>query len=171
MGIARLSNTKFSVNLGFLKVDTTWEIDELQKKAAWEMYVELATRITTAPLQEHEGLLREALTSYYSMFETTRKILKTYGPELATPASPKDTTFGHLAVAILNQVLRPLLAKWHPLLTDWEARRPQNQSTTEHELAWEHNVALRTEINEVRERLMEYADVLAAVSGVAKLTE
>ncbi len=76
MAIAKLSSTKFKVNLGFLAVETNWEIDEIQKKAAWEMYVELATRITTAELQKGEGLLREALNSLYSIFATTRGILK-----------------------------------------------------------------------------------------------
>jgi hypothetical protein len=168
MATARLSQSKISVNLGFLSIDTTWQVDELQKKAAWEMYVELVTRITTAPLKSEEGLLREALSSLYSLFGTTREILKKYGPEIASPANPKDTTFGHLAVAILNKVLRPLLAKWHPRLTDWEARKTLGQSTTEHELAWEHNAALRADIQLVQARLLEYADVLAEVSGVAK---
>ena len=73
MAIAKLSETKFKINLGFLELETTWEIDELQKNAAWEMYVELATRITTAKLNENDGLLREALTSLNSLFATTRE--------------------------------------------------------------------------------------------------
>lgn len=47
-------------------------------------------------------------------------------------------------------MLRPLLAQWHPQLTDWEARRPAELSRTEHERAWPHNDALRAEINRVR---------------------
>ncbi len=135
------------------------------------MYVELATRITPAPLQKDEGLLREALSSLYSLFGTTREILKKYGPQIATPGNEGDITFGHLAVAILNQVIRPVLAKWHPELTHWEAQRPPDRSPTEHEQQWAHNDALREEFNRIRARLMEYADVLATVSGVAKLTE
>jgi len=60
MSIAKLSESKFKVSLGFIQLESTWEIDEIQKKAAWEMYVELATRITTAELKEDEGRLREA---------------------------------------------------------------------------------------------------------------
>lgn len=76
MAIAKLSSNKFKVNLGFLSIESTWEIAEIQKQAAWEMYVELATRITTSELQNREGLLREALTSLYSIFATTRGILR-----------------------------------------------------------------------------------------------
>lgn len=169
MAIAKLSSSKFKVNLGFLSIESTWEIDEIQKKAAWEMYVELATRITTAELQKGEGLLREALTSLYSIFATTRGILKKYGPSIATPSNPKDTTFGHLAVGILNKVLRPTLAKWHPMLLDWEQQKPSNKSTTEHETDWEFNDVLREELNQIRANLIEYANVLGEVSGVANL--
>lgn len=169
MAIAKLSSTKFKVNLGFLSVESNWEIDEVQKQAAWEMYVELATRITTAELQKGEGLLREALTSLYSLFTTTRGILKKHGPSIATPANPKDTTFGHLAVGILNKILRPTLAKWHPILLDWEQQKPKERSTTEHESQWEHNDQLRKELNEIRLKLIEYANVLGEVSGVASL--
>jgi len=169
MTVAKLSSTKFKVNLGFLSVETNWEVDEIQKQAAWEMYVELATRITTAKLQNGEGLLREALTSLYSLFATTRNILKKPGPSIATPSNPDDTTFGHLAVSILNKVLRPTLAKWHPILLDWEQQKPIEKSITDHESQWEFNDQLREELNEVRRKLIEYANVLGEVSGVANL--
>ncbi|MEZ4776831.1 MAG: hypothetical protein R3D00_26890 [Bacteroidia bacterium] len=171
MTLVKLSKTKFGINLGFLSIDSEWEIDETQKNASWEMYVELITRISTAPLEPGEGLLREALSSLYSLFGTTREILRKYGPPIATPGNPDDITFGHLAVAILNKVLRPVLAKWHPQLKDWEDHRPKDLSVTAHEAAWPQNEALRSEINKIRGRLMEYANVLAEVSGVAKLTD
>lgn len=171
MAIAKLSETKFKINLGFLELETTWEIDELQKKAAWEMYVELATRITTAELKENDGLLREALTSLNSLFATTRELLKRFGPHIATPANPNDTTLGHLSLNILNRLLRPVLAKWHPELLDWEQQKPNDKTTTQHELDWQHNSELRNTLNELRIKLIEYANVLGTVSGVANLIE
>jgi len=171
MTVAKLSETKFKINLGFLELETTWEIDELQKKAAWEMYVELATRITTAELKENEGLLRETLTSLNTLFDITRELLKRYGPQIATPANPKDTTLGHLAVNILNRILRPVLSKWHPLLLDWEQKKPIDKTTIQHELEWEHNAELRAKLNEIRIQMIEYANVLGIVSGVADLIE
>ena len=171
MGIAKLSETKFKVNLGFLEIETTWEIDDIQKKAAWEMYVELATRITTAELKENEGLLREALTSLHSLFGITRELLKRYGSHIATPGKPDDTTIGHLAVNILNKVIRPVLAKWHPKLLDWEHRKPMDKTSTQHESEWGDNTNLRLELNNIRKQLIEYANVLGTVSGVANLIE
>ena len=158
-----------NVNLGFLNIQGNWEIDETQRKAAWELYIELVTRITTVELKKDEGLLREALSSFYSMFQTTRDILKKYGPSIAAPVNPTDTTLGHIAVAVLNKVIRPLLAKWHPILQDYEAKKPENITTAEHEWNWEHAATLRKDIAKVRQQLVEYADVLADVSGVSKL--
>ncbi|RPH30305.1 MAG: hypothetical protein EHM93_16000 [Bacteroidales bacterium] len=171
MSIAKLTETKFKINLGFLELESTWEIDEIQKKASWEMYVELATRITTAELKENEGLLRETLSSLYPLFGITRELLKRYGPHIATPTNPNDTTFGHLAVNILNKIIRPVLAKWHPLLLDWEQRKPIEKTVTQHESEWTQNENLRNELNRIRKILIEYANILGAVSEVPNLIE
>jgi len=157
----------FSIN--FLGLSGKWEIDDLQRKAAWEIYVELVTRVTVVELKEDEGILREALSSFYSLFGTTRDILKKYGPSIAVAGNPSDITMGHIAVRVLNRILRPLLAKWHPLLEDHEKKRPAHISITEHERQWKHAEMLRTEIKEVRQKMIEYADVLAEVSQVSKL--
>ncbi len=70
----RLSKIGVELALPFLgKISGEWAPDEAERLAAWEMYVELATRITVQPLTPDEGLIREALTSYYSLFATTRE--------------------------------------------------------------------------------------------------
>ena len=73
------------------------------------MYVELITRISVVELKPGEGLLREALTSLYSLFDTTRKILRQHGPSIAQPKDKSDVSFGYLAIAILTPyILQPL---------------------------------------------------------------
>ncbi len=169
MTSAKFKGFKVKVALPFLDIEGDWEIDEIQRKAAWEIYVELITRVTVQELKPEEGLLREALSSFYSLFETTRNVLKKYGPAIAAPANPKDTTLGHIAVGILNKVLRPLLTKWHPILKDYEDKKPESISVTEHERKWGQADALRKEITKIQQQLTSYADVLAEVSGVSKL--
>jgi hypothetical protein len=134
------------------------------------MYVELVTRVAVVELRPEEGLVREALTSLYSLFETTRGILRQYGPAVAKPKGEGDLSFGYLAVAILNGVLRPMLAKWHPLLLDYESKRQERQSALEHERAWEHEQAVREELSGIRDALRQYGDVLAEVAGVKPLS-
>ncbi len=61
---------KISVELTvplFGKIGGEWAPDEAERQAAWEMYVELATRITVQPLASGEGLIREAPTSYFDL--------------------------------------------------------------------------------------------------------
>lgn len=166
----KLTDFKVSLKLPYIaSIEGTWEPDESERKAAWEIYVELVTRIAVARLYPEEGLLREALTSMYSLFATTRSILREYGPGIAQPKGNGQLSFGYLAVAVLNTVLRPLLALWHPLLKDYEDLRPGNVSSRAYEQAWEHHDRLRKEIDDARLVLIEYANLLAEVAGVPSL--
>lgn len=154
-------------------VSGTWTPDKSEREAAWEMYVELATRVTVAELRPGEGLLREALSSYYTLFETTRRILREHGPAVARPKGrqPDRLSFGIIAVAILNDMLRPLLAKWHPLLLDHESRRSSSISPIQHEREWSREPELRSEIEKARKILVLYADLLAKIANVPPLTQ
>jgi hypothetical protein len=155
-------------DIGF-KIEGKWKPDESEQNAAWELYVELVTRISVVQLRDNEGLLREALTSLYSLFEITRKVLKQYGPTVARPKSDGKLSFGYIAIAVLNIQIRPFLAKWHPLLLDWEAKRPENRSAKEHEDTWELSGELRQELNELRKNLTAYANLLADACDVPSL--
>ncbi|MEM9892931.1 MAG: hypothetical protein AAF962_18860 [Actinomycetota bacterium] len=160
-----LKKITFRLKAPFAEIGGEWEVEKAEQQAAWEMYVELATRVSVAPLGADEGLLREALASFYSLYDTTRQILRTYGPEVAkVPTTANDHlaySFGYLAAWILNGVLRPLLANWHPALEDWEAKRADDVSRREHERAWDHHDELRDEIEKIRIVLNDYAWILA----------
>lgn len=160
------------VNLSFPGVggiEGTWAPDDSERRAAWELYVELVTRISVAELRPDEGLLREALSSLYSFFNTTRTILRTYGPTVAQVKDGSQLSFGYVAVAVLNTVLRPTLAHWHPRLLEYEHLRPNTTSLLEHERSWEYASALRDELNQVRLVLIDYANLLADVAEVPSL--
>jgi len=160
---------KVGLKLGVVEVGGEWAPDESEEKAAWEMYVELVTRIAVAELKPGEGLLREALTSLYSLFPTTRDILRRYGPGIARGKDGGTLSFGYIAVAVLNGALRPLLAQWHPLLGSYEATRPPDVSPADHEARWDRAAELREEINRVRRVLLEYSTLLADVVGAQSL--
>lgn len=169
-----LQSLSFKIALplfGGPEISGTWAPDESERRAAWEMYVELVTRISVVELGPDEGLLREALSSYYSLFATTREILRKYGPAVAKTGRGADQSFGSIAVFILNRVLRPLLAIWHPSLSDYEDRRPPEVTAAEWERRWEENDKLRADLNEVRKVLVRYADLLAQVADVTPIHE
>ncbi len=82
----KLKNVSVKLEIPYIGgIEGTWEPDKEEQRAAWEMYVELITRISTVELGPEEGLLREALTSLYSLFATTRTILREHGPSVAQP--------------------------------------------------------------------------------------
>ncbi len=167
---SKLKSVKVAFTLPFIgKIEGLWEADAAQQEAAWEMYVELITRIAVVELRDDEGLLREALSSLHALFGVTREILRRHGPGVARSKKPSDLSFGYVAVAVLNLVLRPMLAKWHPLLSDYEARRVAPTSSWEHEKNWEHATELRAELRKVRGHLTAYAEILAEVAGVESL--
>ncbi|MEU5889928.1 hypothetical protein ABZ835_24250 [Streptomyces sp. NPDC047461] len=147
----------------------TWEPADAERSAAWELYLELVTRVSVEELDTEEGFLREALSSLYTFFDTTREILRRYGPEVAPPLAPGHVSFGVLAVTVLNRVLRPLLSSWHPRLTAYESRRPEGVDPVAWERQWDHADALRARIAEVSVTLASLAENLREVADVSDL--
>lgn len=165
--LARLVEVNVALELPYFgKIAGVWKPDEEEQNAAWELYIELMTRISVAELSPNEGLLRESLSSLYGIFTTTRQILRIHGPTVARPKKGSDLSFGYLAINVLNFVLRPVLAKWHPLLLDYEHRREESTSALQHEAAWEHAAELRQALSQTRVILLEYTKLLAQISRV-----
>lgn len=146
-----------------------WEPNDEERKAAWELYIELVTRISVVELKSGEGILREALNSLYSLFGITREILRKYGPDIAKPGKNNEYSFGKLSISILNYQLRPLLSKWHPLLQEYESKRDKKSSIKEHEDKWVKNTDLRKELDETRKILITYSNYLAKAANVNPL--
>ncbi|GAB3479549.1 hypothetical protein [Nocardiopsis coralliicola] len=159
-------SVKLSIPM-FGEISGVWEPDDAERRAAWELYVELITRVTVVDLRPDEGLMREALGSVYTLFGSTREILRRYGPDVALRRPRGKLSFGAISVAVLNGALRPFLARWHPALTSYEATLPEGGDLVAHERAWEHADELRRELAEVRTALTDLARLLAEVAGVA----
>lgn len=164
--MAKLKDITVGIKTPLFNIQGKWEPDEAEQKAAWELYVELITRIAVQELKPGEGLLREALTSLYQLFGETRRILKAYGPNVAIPKVDGKWSFGSIAVTVLNTAIRPVLAKWHPLLMTYENLRAPGLSPADHEVKWEHCDELRNEIVELQNSLRQYASLLAEAAGV-----
>jgi hypothetical protein len=139
----------------------------VERRAAWKLYVELNTRITTQPLKPKEGFLREALASLHAIFGITREILKEAGPGVAQG----HDSLGYYAMEMLNQVLRPVLAAWHPALAHWEQQRDPKVSPVEHESSWERAGELRNTLEGTRKTLIGYCEALAILAGVSAATK
>src|SRR6202044_103279 len=107
-------------------------------------------------LKDDEGILREALGSLHDLFSITREILRRHGPTVARKKGHGEHSFAELAIYVLNYAIRPVLAKWHPLLEAHEASRPEGTSVVEHEAGWEHAAQLRNVLEGLRSNLLDY---------------
>lgn len=129
--------------------------------AAWRLYIETTTRVSTQPLVSDSGNLREALTSLYSLFQAVRASLKESRPSRPPAGGP---TVEELGIAMLNLELRPFLSRWHPLLSEWE-----HTHRGEPERAWDGNLRCRAELAKLQQRLNEYAAGFAALAGLQSI--
>jgi hypothetical protein len=143
----------------------TWRPNDCERRAAWDLCVELATRVPVIPLRADEGLLSEALGSLHAQFAAVREILRTHGPEVAS-SRPGELSLAVLAGHLVNQVLRPVVAYWHPLLTDWMDQRPPQVGRRHWEEQFEHSPDIRKLLeHDLRKELLEFTDAFAKASG------
>lgn len=153
----RLSISSVQLPWGLGSID--FAPNDQEKRAAWNLYIEITTRITTQRLDPNTGMLREALDSLYFLYNFTRTTLRDAGPDVAYE-------FGPVALSILNKGIRPFTAKWHPLLAAWEEQRPPNVTKLDHERAWPHYDEMRTSLWDLQDHLRMYAAALAKIAGV-----
>lgn len=138
-----------------------------EQQIAWELHVELVTRIATVTLPEREGLLDEALSSLAAMADAFRQILHGYQP------NPDRSSVGHqvevVADTVLARIVDPFVLRWQPQLAGWLADRPVDVGKPDHERSWPKAVALRTDLAGVQARLRPLAEQLAELADAASL--
>lgn len=152
---ARLTEVKLTVPQFS---ELTFVVNNDARQVAWKLFVETVTRVSTQPLNDEEGVVREALTSLYSLFATTRDTLKAARPSVAVPGK---RTVEHLAITMLNRELRPFLSRWHPRLRAFETAHGNAP-----ESEWPDNAACRAELRRVQHNIYEYAMNFARLAGV-----
>lgn len=141
--------TSLKITPPFLQME--WTPKAADKNAAWALYVELLTRITTQPLPIEHGDEKTSLDSVYSLFATTREVIREYGPECIN--------FTKIAIVVLNQVIRPFTAKWHrkSIAGDFEDETERT--------------VFRDELAALQEELRKYSQMLADIADVEDLTD
>ncbi|GJL76791.1 MAG TPA: hypothetical protein DEF07_07340 [Nitrosomonas sp.] len=160
----------FNVSLPFGLGGANIVVTEAQQKVAWALYVELATRVASVKLEPGTGSAREALNSIHSLFETTRSVLRDEGHGAAH--GPKSV--GPIAIDILNQGLRPFLVKWHSKLSSFENQQAEEQrkqyggctTVIVDESRWPERNAFYQDLEENRQGMLQYIQVLAHIAGV-----
>lgn len=140
--------TSLKISAGFL--DMEWKPQDEDKAAAWALYIELLTRITTQELPDEDGDEKAALASVYALFPLTRDIIKTNGRHCIE--------FTKIAIVVLNQIVRPFTAKWHRKSLAGAFDNPAESRQ------------FRRELTVLQGKLRQYTKMLADMAGVEDLT-
>ncbi len=146
----RWSLAGLKIKAGFLEAE--FEPKDRDRDAAWAMYVELLTRVTTQALPADHGDEATALESIYKLFGLTREILRETGGR-------HGGEFAKIAIVILNQKVRPFTAYWHKASRANAFDDPAQCQR------------FRTELATLQQVLIQYAGLLADLAGVEDLTQ
>jgi hypothetical protein len=136
--------TSLKVKTPFLEMD--FKPQDADRDAAWEMYIELLTRITTQSLPQGHGDEATALTSVFKLFDITRTIIK--------HNKRHCVEFTKIAIVVLNQCIRPFTAKWHKRSLAGDFANPE--ACTE----------FRKELAELQIVLQKYTRMLGDMAGM-----
>lgn len=147
--LEKWSMTSLKIKTPFLEAD--WQPKDEDKDAAWELYIELLTRIATQPLPKEHGDETTALESIHKLFGLTREIIKKHGRECIE--------FTKIAIVVLNQIVRPFTAKWHKevIANAFDDSQKCNE--------------FRKELLELQTTLRYYTKMLSDMADVEDLTE
>jgi hypothetical protein len=105
--------------------------------------------VAAHPLEPGEGSAREALESLYSLFPTTREVLREAGADVAQ----SRYSLGPLAIELLNRGVRPFLVRWHTVIGA-------------EELPAEHRQEFDEALTELQSGLRTYVEALAEIAGI-----
>jgi len=156
---------EYKVEIGVLGISGTLEYNAVAQETAWKIYIELVTRVSGNELAAGTGILREALSSLNNAFGILRDTLKAGGSELAKPPSTNQKfTVATVLLIVMNDHLRPFLAKWHPLLQEYEKSRPADKAQFTHEQEWSVKGEFGTELKSLGKGLQEYIVVLKEIA-------
>ena len=146
---ARFHLDKVRLNLAVVRLEISFR--GADQDAAWELYVEMLTRIVVQPLPYDMGDDKSALESVYTLFPITREILRRRGRS--------TVKFSMIAIPVLNQIVRPFTAKWH--------RESLTGAFNDDDKCRE----FREELAALQDELRNYNRMLAEIAGVEDLTD
>ena len=156
IGVMKLKTLFKRFDLEKVRFGPKWANAELKfedgdRLAAWELYVEMLTRVATQRLPPESGDEEAALNSIYSLFPTTRDILRQHGRSALR--------FTRVAIPVLNQVVRPFTAKWHKELLSGSLKNEDKRAE------------FREELEVLQIDLRNYNRMLAEIAEVEDLTD
>ena len=118
------------------------------REVAYEIWVELKTKMFTQAMRDQDGLDTACLESIYSIFPIAREVLKRYGKNSYLIAK-------YMVFPLLNAYIRPFTSKWHMIFNDGK-EKDFGQIMQNHE-------AFRNELRELQGKCQIVSNVLKVI--------
>lgn len=120
------------------------ELNDIDKNAAWEMYIALLTSYAIKPINKDNNNIEIVLNAFDSLDETTIAILNKYGNNCIE--------FAKIAIIVLNQVIKPFIARCYNI--------PNPEVDRE----------LLQDLNKTQDKLRSYCRILSTIVDVENIT-
>lgn len=112
---------------------------QADRNAAWELFIELDTRIITRALDNESGIDKATLNSLHELFQLHRSIAKQHGPNCKNYYTLSSNYF--------ESEIRPFTSKWHKILND------------------DNSVTFREELTKLQSRISQLKSDLQLIMG------
>jgi hypothetical protein len=160
-GAVPVTPTEVSINLVILSVTGSFSAtNAIARQLAWDLHVELATRIATQDLAPGSGLIKSALSSLHGLYGYTRGRLHEVGSPPIRQSGADTKSVHELAIALLNGGLRTFLATWHPLIPTPNPTIDDPGQQYAAEVTWNRAEECREKLKELQNELRRLSEQL-----------
>jgi hypothetical protein len=141
-----------------------FKAQEEDRKIAWEIFVQIRTRIAAVEFKKGEDSFKDVNVSLFALFTLIRE--KILGLSLKTVTKDKDGNLVELYFSILNHGIRPYLTKWHIPVSHFHERQ-KDSGKSEIEIDKEFlisNPEIIEDIQTLNFKMKRFAEVLHKIA-------
>lgn len=152
------------IGIGKQKIKFKPKYEDVQ--IAYKLWVELSTRKIGLPIDFDNDVIIEIYNSWYEFFKLTRELIKDI-PISKIRKSESTQQLVNIAIAVLNEGLRPHLTIWQAKFRRWYQIKSENKtilSPQDLQKDFPEYRQLMEGIREVNQKLMKYREVLSKVA-------
>ena len=104
----KCNSVKLSLPSG---IEVEFEAQDIDRKIAWEIFVQIRTRIAAVDFRKNEDSLIRCNESLFTLFKSIREKIESLPVSRIT--SGNSAALVEFYISILNDGIRPFLTKWH----------------------------------------------------------
>ncbi len=157
--------SSLTFNLPFSLGSATINASQIDRVAAWKLYIQLKTRKAAVPFDRENDVVIEVYDSLYLLFDSTRTLLL----ELPPAEYAKDDGLASLMLRVQNDGVRPHLTRWQADFRRWwtvALSAPENGQRSPQEIQRDYPRYgdLLADLQRTNTELSKFADELLVVA-------